>query len=286
VKTVSAPFWEFAASKNVWRNTASILGALTFLTLLAARASEQLIAPSSAELQALTERGRALVEYDQAAWHATDAVQTANPRTVEGQHYIAKKENERWLVVFGALNADKSKFVIGYEAQQLAKPKEFKVIKDEPAKEETAFYLFAARALQMALADFGGANRPYNSAVLPVAGRDGKDEPGLLYVYLYPAQTKAGIYPLGGDVRYLISADGLRIMNKRQMHKTVLDVAPVQGKKMVAGYHTHVLSDTPEDTDVLHVLQQDPPVPEVITTQHFVYQVDSDGTIRIKKQKK
>jgi hypothetical protein len=286
VKTVSGPFWELPVSKNLWRNTASILSVLTFLTLLAARASEQLRALSSAELQALTERGRALVEYDQAVWHATDAVQTANPRTVEGQHYIAKKENERWLVVFGALNANKSKFVIGYEAEQLAKPKEFKVIKDEPAKEETAFYLFAARALEMALADFGRANRPYNSAVLPVAGRDGKDQPGLLYVYLYPAQTTAGVYPLGGDVRYLISADGLRIMNKRQMHKTVLDIAPVKGKKMVAGYHTHVLSDIPEDTDVLHVLQQDPPAPEVITTQHFVYEVASDGTIRIKKQKK
>jgi hypothetical protein len=286
VKTVSAPFWEFAASKNVWRNTASILGVLTFLTLLAARASAQLIAPSSAELQAITERGRALAEYDQAAWHAMDAVQTANPRTVEGQHYIAKKENERWTVVFGALNADKSEFLISYEAEQLAKPKEFKVTKDEPAKEETTFYLFAARALEMALTDFGRANRLYNSAALPVAGHEAKDQPGLLYVYLYPAQTKAGTYPLGGDVRYLISADGLKILNKRQMHKTVLDVAPVKGKKMVAGYHTHVLSDIPEDTDVLHVLQQDPPVAEMIVTPHFLYEVASDGMIRIKKQKK
>jgi hypothetical protein len=70
------------------------------------------------------------------------------------------------------------------------------------------------------------------------------------------------------------------------MHQTVLDVAPAQGKKMAAGYHTHVLSDIPEDTDVLHVLQQDPPAPEVITTRHLVYEVASDGTIRIKKQKK
>jgi hypothetical protein len=248
--------------------------------------TQTVTAPSTAELAEITERGRALAEYDQAVWHATDAVQTANPRTVEGQHYLARKENERWTVVFGALNGDKSTFLIGYEAEQLAKPKEFKVTKDEPAREETTFYLFAARALETALADFGRANRPHNSAVLPVAGRDGKDQPGLLYVYLYPAQTKAGIYPLGGDVRYLVSADGLKILNKLQMHKTVLDVAPAQGKKMVAGYHTHVLSDIPEDTDVLHVLQQDRPLPEMIMTQHFVYEVASDGTIRIKKQKK
>jgi hypothetical protein len=286
VKTVSAPFWEFAASKNVWRNTTSVLRVLTFLTLLTARASAQLIAPSSAELQAITERGRALVEYDQAAWHATDAVQTANPRTVEGQHYIAKKENGRWTVVFGTLNADKSKFLIGYEAEQLAEPKEFRVTKNEPTKEERTFYLFAARALEVALADFGRANRPYNGAVLPVTGREAKDQPGLLYVYLYPAQTKAGIYPLGGDVRDLVSADGMKIIEKRQMHKTILDFAPAKGKKMVAGYHTHVLSDIPEDTDVLHVLQQDPPMPEMIITPHFHYQIAADGSIRITKEKK
>ena len=34
-------------------------------------------APSAAELAEITERGRALAEYDQAAWHATDAVQMA-----------------------------------------------------------------------------------------------------------------------------------------------------------------------------------------------------------------
>jgi hypothetical protein len=248
--------------------------------------AQTVTAPSAAELAKITERGRALAEYDQAAWHATDAVQTANPKTVEGQHYIAKMENERWTVVFGALNRDKSRFLISYEADQLAKPKEFEVKKDEPAKEDTTFYLFAARALETALADFGRANRPYNGAVLPVAGCEAKDQPGLLYVYLYPAQTKAGIYPLGGDVRYLVSADEMKIIEKRQMHKTVLDFAPAKGKKMVAGYHTHVLSDIPEDTDVLHVLQQDPPMPEMIMTQHFVYEVASEGTIRIKKQKK
>jgi hypothetical protein len=32
--------------------------------------------------------------------------------------------------------------------------------------------------------------------------------------------------------------------------------------------------------------EQDPPAPEVITTQHLVYEVAVDGTIRIKKQKK
>jgi len=70
------------------------------------------------------------------------------------------------------------------------------------------------------------------------------------------------------------------------MHKTVIENPPRKGRKVVGGFHTHAWSDEPEDTDVLHVLQQDPPVAETIATQHFIYEVTSDGTIRIKKQKK
>jgi hypothetical protein len=242
--------------------------------------------PTEKELAAITDRGRALAEYDAAAWHATDALQTANPKTSEGQHYLAKKENGRWIVVFGALNADKTKFLISYEATQLEKPSEFGVKKYEPAKEDEGFYLFAARAMELTMADFGRATRLYNVAALPAKQTEGKDQQGLLYVYLYPAQTKVGTYPLGGDVRYLVSADGVKILAKRQMHKAILDVAPKKGKKMVAGYHSHVLSDEPEDSDVLHVLQQHPGLPEMVATQHFLYEVASDGAIRIKKQKK
>ena len=242
-------------------------------------------APTEAELAAISERGRALAEYDQAAWHATDALQTANPKTAEGQHYIAKKEYGKWTVAFGALNAGKSKFLIGYEADQDAKPKEFTVRKTEPPRDDTGFYLFAARAIELASAEFGKVSRPYNTAVLPVTGADGKNQQGPLYVYFYPGQTKAGVYPLGGDARYLVSADGMKIIEKRQMHKTVLDVAPMKGKKTVAGFHNHVLSDVPEDTDVLHVLQQDPPLPEFVSTAHFMYEIAANGSIRIKKQR-
>ena len=263
---------------------ASLLAAV--LAVAAGLFAQNVRFATETELAAITERGRALAEYDQAAWHATDAVQMTNPKTAEGQHYIAKRENGRWFVAFGVLNADRSKFLVGYEAEQLAKPTEFAVKKNDPAREDEGFYLFAARAMELVLAESGKVNRPYDAAVLPVTAADAKDQQGLLYVYFYPAQTKAGTYPLGGDARFLVSAGGMKILEKRQMHKTVLDVGPVKGKKMVAGYHSHVLSDVPEDTDVLHVLQQDPPVPEMITTPHFVYEVASDGTIRIKKQKK
>ena len=249
--------------------------------IAAASANAQKVEPPSAqELMAITERGILLNEYDQAAWHASDAVQTANPKTVEGQRWIAKKENEKWTVAFGTLNANKSAFEIHYEAVQQTKPQEFAVAEQTRPKLDRGFYLFAARAIEVALADFREEKRTYNYAVLPAPQ-------GQLFVYLYPAQTRPRIYPLGGDVRYLMSADGMQIVEKRQMHKSILESQPLdKGKKLAAGFHTHVLSDLPEDTDIFHVLTQDPRIPEMVGTPHFLYQVRVDGIITLEKAKK
>jgi hypothetical protein len=70
------------------------------------------------------------------------------------------------------------------------------------------------------------------------------------------------------------------------MHKTILENPPTAGRKIAAGYHSHVLSDLPEDTDVFHVLTQDPPAPEIVVTAHFMYKVETDGSIRLEKEKK
>jgi len=253
--------------------------AMLLLSAAALVAAQQAVAPTQEELEAITERGKLLNEYDQAAWHATDAVQMANPKIVEGQRYVAKKENERWTVVFGKLNEDGSGFAIGYEATQKEQPRQFTVEKKAPEREDKGFFLFAARALDAALKDFGAPNRPYNTAVLPAAADQ-------LYVYLYPAQTKARVYPLGGDARYLMSADGLKIIEKRQMHKVIIETTPPPKGKTVAGFHTHVLSDLPEDTDVFHVLTKDPPMPEMIGAGRFLFETKTDGTIRIAKEMK
>jgi hypothetical protein len=259
---------------------AAARAALAFLLLASRVNAQDAPRPTAQELMAITERGIALNEYDQAAWHATDAVQTANPKTVEGKRYIARKENGKWTVVFGKLNADKSVFQIYYEAVQQTRPQEFVVTKETPERADDGFYLFAARAMEVALQDFHGEKRPYNVAVLPAP----QDQ---LFVYVYPAQTKARIYPLGGDVRYLFSPDGTKIIEKRQLHKTILEMPPSgKGKKLVAGFHSHVPSDLPEDTDVFHVLTQDPRVPEMVGTAHFIYEVRTDGTITIEKTRK
>lgn len=240
---------------------------------------QEVTAPTNEDLAVITERGKLLYEYDQAAWHASDAAQLANPKNVEGQRYVAKKENGKWTVVFGRLSEDRSRFEITWEAKEQATLRQFAVRQEPAERQDERFFLYAARAIEIAMKDFGAANRPYNVAVLPAPAEQ-------LYVYLYPAQTKARVYPLGGDVRYLVGADGTKILEKRQMHKAIIETAPQAGKKSVAGLHTHVLSDLPEDTDVFHVLTQDPSVPEFVGTPHFTYKVNTDGTIQIEDKKK
>lgn len=237
-----------------------------------ARASSR---PSDAELAAITERGRLLAEYDAAAWHSTDAVLAMHPKEGSFNRYIAHKANIGWVVDFGRLNTTGDKFLVAYEAVQTGGPAQFTVKSFDPAREDAGWNLLAAKGVATAARDFGGTSRPYNIAVLPA-------ERGSLYVYFYPAQIKAGVYPLGADVRYHISADGTTIREKRQMHKTIIDYGPVSSsEKAAAGYHTNVLGDVPEDTDVFLVLTRQPQMPEIVITRHYMYTISVNGKITV-----
>ncbi|HEV2860522.1 MAG TPA: hypothetical protein VGX48_05930 [Pyrinomonadaceae bacterium] len=248
------------------------LASLTLAVLLSASvASAQRTGPASkAELAEITERGRQLAAYDAAAWHATDAVLAMKPSEGSVARYIAKKTDGGWAVAFGRLNERRDKFLTAYEATQGANPQEFAVKTYDPPKEDGGFYFSAAVAIETALADFRGENRPYNVAVLPAKSNQ-------IYVYVVPAQTKQNVYPLGGDTRYLISADGSKIVERRQLHKAVIEFE--SSSNTAAGFHVAVLDDVPEDTDVFHVLSRKPSVPHLIATKKYVYKVEVDGTI-------
>ena len=233
--------------------------------------TERTTPATGAELAQITERGKNLAAYDVAAWYGTDAVVALKPTEGSVVRYIAKRTGDRWTVAFGRLNETRDKFLIAYEATQGSTPKEFNASKLGPPREDAGFFLFAARAIDTALADFEGEARPYNVAVLPAPS-------DRLYVYVVPAQTENGVYPLGGDARYLISGDGLKMIEKRQMHKAIIEYSGAANA--AAGYHTAIMDQIPEDTDVFHVLARKPSVPEWVATKSFVYQIQPDGSIR------
>jgi len=229
----------------------------------------------------ITARGRMLAEYDVAAWYATAAVLAGHPAKGSLTGYVAKKTDTGWVVAFGRLNDAHDKFLVAYVATQGATPQEFKAAQNLPPQEDTGFFFLAVKALETSRRDFQGQKRPYNGAVLPAQSNQ-------MYVYIYPAQTTAGIYPLGGDVRYIISADGSTIVEKRPLHRTILDFkAPgslVPG--VGGGVHVHTLTDVPEDTDVFYVLTRKPSVPEFVAAGKRLYKIQVDGTIMLVKWKR
>jgi len=229
---------------------------------------------SDAELAEITERGRQLAAYDVAAWYGSDAVTALSPPTGSVTRYVARKTEKGWVVEFGHFNEPGDKFLITYEAVQGSTPKEFKGSKIEPAREDTDFYFHAAKAIGTAMVDFKGEARPYNAAALPTKSNQ-------FYVYILPAQTKNGVFPLGGDARYLISADGSKIVEKHQMHVSIIEFGGnPQLKTIEMAFHTAVLDDAPEDSDVFHVLSRTPSVPEWVVSKKFVYNIQPDGSIK------
>lgn len=229
---------------------------------------------AASELGEIEARGRQIADYDAAAWHATDAVQLLGPQHGSTSHYIAMEEGGRWTVVFGMLDEARGEFQVVYEAvQEEDHPNLFRAKKLDPAREDSGLVLFRARAIETARADFGPWDRPYNVAIVPASERQ-------LFVYLMPAQTENNIFPLGGDVRYLISRDGTTILEKRHLHRATVEFRTPSSGEMDGSFHTAVLDDAPEDTDVFHVLARRPSVPELVLTPQYVYRVQTDGTVR------
>jgi hypothetical protein len=233
---------------------------------------------SKEQLGEISARGRMLAEYDDAAGHATDTIMATHPKQDSDTRFVCRKADAAWTCVFGHLTADK--LLIDYEALQGASAKEFQVKHHEPPMEDTGFFFAAVKAMMTAGNDFQktAEKRPYNPTVLPTASEQ-------FYVYMVPAQTKRGVYPLGGDARYLVSADGNTILEKRQLHKSILETNQQvpSGTKFAGGWHNHVITETPEDTDVFFVLTRRPLTPESVGAGKHVYFIETDGTIKVSK---
>jgi hypothetical protein len=109
---------------------------------------------SESELAAISARGRMLYEYDQVAWHATDAVIATNPPKELLGRYIARKTGAGWEVAFGRLNNAKDAYVVAVIATQGASFQQFTVKRIDPPQPDTGFYFSAARALELATSVF------------------------------------------------------------------------------------------------------------------------------------
>ncbi len=217
-----------------------------------------------------------LAEYETAANRAIAAMQAQNPERGSVDHYVARKEAGRWVVAFGRFSEQRDRFLEVYEAAPNSNSADYSVKRIDPPREDKDFYYFAAKAIDLAHAEFKGLNVPYHAAVLPGPSDQ-------MYVYFLPAPRPNGEYPLGGDIRYLVSHDGSTILDRHPMHKTIIQQggALPPGAERAGGFHSHVLSDVPEDTDVFCVLMRKRRVPEFVVAGGHAYEIKTDGTIKV-----
>jgi hypothetical protein len=241
-------------------------------------ASAQTPAPAaSPDLSAITARGRFLADYDQAAWHGSDAAEAIAGNDTAGLGlFIARKVPSGWIVDFGDLDAAGTSFLTVFEAKG-ADTQHFTAQAFKPARADTGFLVAAARAIKTAKANFQAVTgHTYNVAVMP-------NDDGTMYVYLYPAQTTR-IVPLGGDERFTFSSDGTTLLDSHRMHRSILMLDPTSnvppGTTTQALIHSDIYSTVPEDTDVFHVLASKPAMPEFVSAQGHLYRIEVDGTIR------
>ncbi|GAC1657653.1 MAG: hypothetical protein NVS4B3_24450 [Gemmatimonadaceae bacterium] len=254
------------------RKTLALIVAVVAARAVAAQARTPRTEPASVEeLRGISLRGWRLAQFDEVAWHATDAVLAGRAPDTAVRHYIPRKTGDAWQVAFGHLSAARDTFLVSYEAQLSRGDSVFRVSALAPPRRDTGYFLRAARAIDVARAAFGSVDRPYNVAVIPADQNE-------WWVYLYPAST-TGVWPLGADERFLISADGRTIRARRRMHKGIVEYTAPPDARIEVYTHAAILDDVPEDTDVFVVLTRTPKAPELIVTEAFVYRLDVDGGI-------
>ncbi|MCP4155385.1 MAG: hypothetical protein GY757_47105 [bacterium] len=242
-------------------------------------------------MEKITQRGILLAQYDTACWHASDILMDSKPDQSRYNLFLAKKIPDSWEVVFGMLNPQNDAFLIAYNVILEKDGKKGVLNVHSPALSDTDFYLKAALGVAKASQDFIKDDPPgkrYNFAVIPNQND--------FWVYFYPAQTEVDVFPLGGDVRYLLSGKTGAIIEKRRLHQDILEVPrPPEGQTLPEfGMHVAVLANIPEDTDVFHVLTRQPSIPQIVRTDKFVFEIKTDGTIvytgkrdvRLKKNQK
>lgn len=230
---------------------------------------------SQAQMDEISARGKLLERYDQIAWHATDAVMALHPPSDAIRGFVVSFRNNNWICAFGRLNENKSGLIVAYETvndaqNDVTAQRAFAVNQTDSGE---LFHEFLA--MDTARTAFGPQTQAFNDAVLPA-------HDGQFYVYFYPGSTDSNVILMGGDVRYLVSADGQKILETRKLHASIRkeEVHPKGIQKVEMAFHTMVLSDVPEDTDVMYVLMRHPAVTELVASQKFIYQIDANGDIK------
>jgi hypothetical protein len=233
--------------------------------------------PSPDSLAAISRRGRALAVVDSIAWLGADAMTSLSLPRDSIRRLVVRSTARGWEVASGVLSDDGSIYLISEIATPGIQAAWASTLFDPP-QPDTAYFARAARAIETSITMFRRpAARPYIATAVPA-----DDGPWWL-VYLYPAPVVTGSWPRGGDIRFRVSADGRVITESRRLHETVTEynVRTARPASALIDRESPVSGDTPEDTDVFHVIQRRPAIPELMLAGKYRYRIDLDGSIRL-----
>jgi hypothetical protein len=207
--------------------------------------------PIPAELQAAVSRaeflGRQIYLHDRAAWLATDAM-FADKRMRERKNTIGgwlTEPTAHGIRVIFISRDDTPVRVYEIEMDEAERLSEATIASPEPL---TADHLAQLRARALTRSQtYMACAKTYNAVSMPSA--DG------IRVYLMPAFSEHGVYPLGGYHLYRTDASGENIVESRKFsngcidHRDSTKKSP-KGAKVAYGMFTHLLDPQPTEVHV------------------------------------
>ena len=240
--------------------------------------------PTKEELAAITDRGRDLAGYDAAAWHASDALQAKQPKEGSVVRYIAHKSDKKWHVAFGRLDEKQGKFLIAYEATQGDKPDAFEREGDNPTERRHGVLPLGGESDRHIPQGLRGTLRGRAASLQCCRSPRRERTPlGLSLSRTYKAEHLAAGWgcPLP-DLRKWEQGDREATDCTRRSSRMSRP-----SKKATSKWQASILTYfpiRPEDTDVFYVLTRKPNVPELISTERFLFAVEKDGSIELQRK--
>lgn len=233
---------------------AILLGTIAAAPAIAAKAPQVLSQAEQAQLEDNLRRGRQIYDYDQAAWHTTDAMLEHLPE--------AQREQVRGWVITDVQGGEKATYFgvesakryVLYSAVWDGSAISQEVIAPAGGRETlSAEQESLAAALDAALPaarNFGRcSSAQFNAVVLPA-----KSPGDAISVYFLTPQTKDGEYPFGGH--YRVDVRNGAVVSQRPFTKTCisLNAAGTKTETVAAMYITHLLDPVPTEIHVFGML--------------------------------
>ena len=197
--------------------------------------------------------GRAMFRQDAAAWVASDALQplVADPQTAQLRGWFVEDTPTGQRVRF--LRDDGHGLEVAYDVDvtpdrqtKVSQPKDRTLTAEEQAR--YAAWVTAVSSLR----DQPVCTRNFNHIVLNDPEGDG------WLVWLMVPLPEMGAIPVGGHIRFTISADGHTILRRDALSMSCLVLpkpAPPPGGQPLMAFFTHLTSPVPLETHVFLQLQ-------------------------------